>query len=237
MNLLQLFLNNQKAPKALRISASANEASIYLYDVIGGDWFGGIKAADAVRELAALQVDTIHLRINSPGGDVFEARAIVTALRQHSAKVIAHIDGLAASAASFIALAADEVEIAPGAFVMIHNGWTLAMGDKAAMAKAGDLLTKFDEGLIAEYAQETGNEPEQVRAWMEAETWFEAEEAIQHGFADRLMETGPSARNTWNLTAYSNTPASLARAPAPEALNVDREALERRLALLERIAP
>src|SRR5699024_9441941 len=129
-NFLQLLRDNEAKPSAFEVKAAFNAATIYVYDVIGG-FFGGVDAEDFAREVAALDVDTIHLRINSPGGDVFDARAMQTALRGHRAHVIAHIDGLAASAASGIAMAADEIEIAEGGFLMIHNAWTLAMGNQA----------------------------------------------------------------------------------------------------------
>lgn len=238
MNLLQLMLNNRAKPRQFRVEAQGTEASVYVYDVIG-DWYEGTMAKEFVKELTALDADVIHLHINSPGGDVFEARAIATAIRAHPAKVVAHIDGLAASAASFIALAADEVEIAPGAFVMIHNGWTLAIGDKSVMTETANLLAKFDENLSQEYANETGQDLEQIKAWQDAETWFTAEEAIANGFADRLMETPSKAQNMWNLSAYSKAPKALTE-PEPKHepdLSELRAANERRLKLLEVIAP
>ena len=139
---MQLFLDNVTAPRSARIEQAGREATVYIYDVIGGDW-GGVGARDFVPQLVALDVDTIHLRINSPGGDVFEGRTIATALAQHPAKVIAHIDGQAASAATYVALAADEVEIAEGGFFMIHNAWTIAIGARVTVSMLADTIGRF----------------------------------------------------------------------------------------------
>src|SRR5690606_10741716 len=91
-------------PRHYRCQTTANETTLWLYDVIGADAWGGVSAAQFVQDLAAIETPVIHLRINSPGGDVFDARAIATALREHPARIIAHIDGIAASAASYVAL-------------------------------------------------------------------------------------------------------------------------------------
>ena len=237
-NLIQLFQNNAGAPRRSRIENTANdEATVYLYDIIGG-WWGGVDAQTFVKDLNALTTNTIHLRINSPGGDVFEGRAIATALRAHKAKVVAHIDGVAASAASFIAMAADEIEIAQGAFVMIHNGWTFAMGNRNDLRDAANMLEKFDESIVTDYHQRTGNDKDKIRAWLDAETWFSSEEAVQHKFADRLMDDPPKADNAWNLSAYNNAPKALTEPPTPSPEpSIDRAHMERRVSLLERIAP
>ena len=236
-NLIQLFLNNAQKPRNHRIVNGEGEATVYLYDVIGDDWYGGVSAKQFVQDIAALDVGTIHLRINSPGGDVFEARSMATALRQHKAKVIAHIDGLAASAASFIAMAADEIEIAQGAFIMIHNGWTLAMGDKHVMSSTAALLDKFDESIINDYAARTGKDADQIRAWLDEETWFVDQEAIDNGFADRIAAESAKAENSWNLSAYNKAPKALTEKPAEPEPVFDRAALNRKLTLLEQISP
>lgn len=235
MKLMQLFLDNVTAPRSARIEQAGREATVYIYDVIGGDW-GGVGARDFVPQLVALDVDTIHLRINSPGGDVFEGRTIATALAQHPAKVIAHIDGQAASAATYVALAADEVEIAEGGFFMIHNAWTIAIGNADEFIATADLLRKVDASIVADYQRKTGKSPEELSAMMAATTWFTAEEAVENGFVDRIAEGTKAARNQWNLAAYGNAPAALTDQPEPE-YTYDRAALERRLSLLETIAP
>lgn len=241
MNLIQLFLKNQAKPRNFRTVRNAGETpTIYLYDIIGSDWFGGVSAQDFAAELNSLRDEAVvHLRINSPGGDVFEARAMATALQQFSGKVIAFIDGVAASAATWVALATDEVNIADGAFFMVHNSWTLAYGDKSVMLDTASLLEKIDNTIVADYVRATGKTADEIRAWMDAETWFTAQESVDNGFADALIETKSKADNVWDLSAYKNAPKAQ-QAPQPKIdnteINEHRAALERRIAMLERIA-
>lgn len=234
--LLQLARDNASASKPIRAETGGSEATIYLHGVIGGYW-GDIDATEFAKALAGITAETIHLRINSPGGDVFDARAMMTAIRQHPAKVVGHVDGLAASAATDICMACDEVEITKGAFFMIHNAWTLALGNKSDLRETADLLEKVDDAIVDDYTNRTGKTAEQVTAWMDAETWFTADEAVDNGFADRVIEASGKASNAWNLAAYANAPKALAAKPKPEAddqrVTAHRAHLERRLSLLE----
>lgn len=177
----------------------------------------------------------IHLRINSPGGDVFDARAIATAIAQHPSKVVAHVDGVAASAATYIAVAAAEVEMAQGAFFMVHRAWTLAMGNSGDMREAADLLDKIDGTLVRDYARKTGKPVAEIEAWMEAETWFGADEALEAGFVDRVAEADSKAAAAWDLGAYRNAPAALtkAAAEAEDVRQYDRDAVLRRLSIAQ----
>lgn len=215
--LLKLMALNKGVERRFEVKADAQngEVTIYLYDMIVGDdltaeWYGGVSAVAFIRELKAITAPVIHLRINSPGGDVFAARVMEQAIREHASKVIAHIDGYAASAASYLALACDEVVMAKGGFFMIHKAWTIAAGNEHDFTSTATLLGKIDESLVTSYADETGQKPEQLREWMAAETWFNAEESIQYGFADSIAEAAPKACATWNLSAYE-------KAPKPEA--------------------
>jgi ATP-dependent Clp protease protease subunit len=126
------------------------------------------------------------------------------ALRDHKAKIIVHIDGLAASAATFIAMAGDEIIMSKGALFMIHNAWTGLWGNAEDLRKEADLLDKIDATLVDTYAERSGKDKEAVAEWMTAETWFTAAEAVEHGFADRVAET--EAKASWNLSAYENAP-------------------------------
>lgn len=231
-HLLKLLADN-RGRGFVRAENGADEATVYLYDaIVSDDYWGGVSAIGFIKELIAIDAPVIHLRINSPGGDVFAARAIEQAIREHPAHVIAHIDGYAASAASYIALAADEVQIAPGGFFMIHKAWTLAFGNADDLMDTAALLEKIDESLVNTYANATGQDHEQIREWMRAETWFTAEEAMQHGFADQIAEASPKAKTEWNLAAYANAPRQQAApepAPQPQTCNTDH--LRRRLAL------
>lgn len=215
--LLKLMALNKGVERRFEIKADAQngEVTIYLYDMIVADdltaeWYGGVSAVAFIRELKGITAPVIHLRINSPGGDVFAARVMEQAIREHASKVIAHIDGYAASAASYLALACDEVVIAKGGFFMIHKAWTIAAGNENDFISTATLLGKIDESLVTSYADETGQKPEQLREWMAAETWFNADESIQYGFADSIAEAAPKASATWNLSAYE-------KAPKPEA--------------------
>lgn len=232
--LLQLFLDNQARPKDFRATHNEGRGEIYLYDAIG-DWFG-ISAEAFNREIRAMEgdIDELHLYINSPGGDVFEARAMATALSQLKVKTFSHIEGLAASAATFLPMVTDEVEMSEGGFFMIHEAWTLTMGNKRDHLQQVDLLTKVDDSILDAYAKRTGSEREQLVAWLEAETWFTASEAKENGFIDSILETDRrQAAAQWNLAAYHNTPSALTQGPPPEQL-YDRAQAERRLALIER---
>lgn len=233
--LLQLARNNAKASKPLRAETGEDSATIYLHGVIGG-WWGDIDETMFAQAMAAIDASTIHLRIDSPGGDVFAARAMMTAIAQHKAKVIAHVDGLAASAATGLCMACDEVEISQGAGFMIHNAWTIAIGNKADMRKTGDLLGKIDADLTNDYARRTGKDESAITAWMDEETWFTADEAVEHGFADRKVEVvDKRKKNQWDLSAYQNAPKPEKDEVADEEVAAYRNSLERRFALLERV--
>lgn len=235
--LMQLFADNRDKPRQFRAEQGDNGTTIYLYDAIGS--YFGISAEEFVRTLNDIQDDTIHLRINSPGGDVFEARAIQTALRQHSANVIAHIDGLAASAATGVSLGANQVEMAEGAFYMIHKAWTLGIGNANDFEELAAMLHKVDGSIARDYERKTGATSEQIVDWMDAETWFTADEAKDNGFIDSVY-TGEDVDNHWDLSAYSNTPENLARAPAndpeTESAREHRNKLLRRVDMLDAIA-
>lgn len=212
--LLNLVTTNQQKPRKFEAKAGTDEATVYVYDVI--DEYFGVGARQFAEALGQINAKTIHLRINSPGGDVFAARAMATIVAQHPAKVIAHVDGLAASAASYLALAADEVEIADGAFFMIHKAWTLAMGNADDLKTTAALLEQIDAELVADYVRQTGATEDKVRGWMADETWFNADESVEAGFADRKAETKAKNQSSWDLSAYERAPAALAVPAEPE---------------------
>jgi len=236
--LLQLLATNASADAAPAIRAEAG--AVYVYDVIDRDW--GASAAALVQALGTMKGQPVALHINSPGGDVFEARAMVAAIRAHDAPVTTYIDGLAASAATYLALAGDKVHITDGGLFMVHNSWTLAWGNKHEMHTTADLLDKIDGTIAADYARKTGASTEQIAAWMDAETWFTAEEAKAAGFVDEISGAAPDtskAASRWNLSAYANAPkpATPPAAPDPAELAAQAERQHRlnrsRLALLD----
>jgi ATP-dependent protease ClpP protease subunit len=170
-------------------------ATLRIYDPIdswGGDW--GISAKEFVNALDAIgDVGEIQLQINSPGGEVFEALAIMNVLRAHPARVVARVDGLAASAASFIAASADELVMQPNSELMIHDGWGICVGNAADMHQTGDLLDHLSDNIASVYAEKSGGKVEDWRQLMLAETWFSADEAVTSGLADRIYRAGDTA--------------------------------------------
>lgn len=236
--LLNLAQDNRGKGSGLRAEASGDTTTLYVYDVIDGFW--GVSAADFSRELAAITTPNILLRINSPGGDVFEARAMMTAIGDHPANVVARIDGLAASAATALTLACDSVEMADGAFYMIHQAWTFAMGNADDMTATAALLSKIDDVLVAGYAKKSGKKSDEVLALMKAETWFTAQEAVDAGFADKVSEAGDKAKaaaqnaRTFNLAAFGNAPKALTDAERIDEASRIRSLV--RLGLYERTA-
>lgn len=168
--------------------AKANAAAeIYIYEDVGESWWGGVTASQFAADLKALgDVRTIDLRINSYGGDVFDGVAIYRQLVDHAARVVAHIDGIAASIASVIAMAGDEIRISETGFVMIHNAAGACFGMADDMRKVADLLDTVSGAIADVYAARTGNARDQVLGWMDAETWFTGPDALANKFADQM---------------------------------------------------
>jgi ATP-dependent Clp endopeptidase proteolytic subunit ClpP len=177
-------------------STENGSAEISLFDEIG---FGGTSAKEFIAELKKLSGQHIHLRINSVGGSVVEGTAIYNALRRHKGGLTVHVEALAASMASVVAMAGEEVAISDNALLMIHNPWSMSMGDADDLRKEADILDKLKATLVNAYKRKTGMDSEQIAALMDDETWLGAEEAVAMGFAD-YVEDGLEA-------AASITPA------------------------------
>ena len=159
-----------------------SSAEISIYDAIGGH---DVNAKQFVDELKEITAETINLRINSPGGSVIDGNAMFNALQRHPAKVVTHIDGLAASMASVIAMAGDEVHMADNALLMIHNPWTMSIGDADELRADADLLDKMSASIVSAYGR-SQYEPEQIKDLMNKETWLSAQEAFDAGFIDHI---------------------------------------------------
>lgn len=215
------FRRRAEARPYFRMEGKADTADIYIYDVIGGDWFGEGTTAKSFRdELKALgDVKTLNIFVNSPGGDVFDGVAIFNQLARHKARKIVHIDGLAASIASVIAMAGDEIVIAGNGMIMIHRAWALALGNAGDMRKAADSLDKVDQTILGTYVTRTDGDEAEIMAMMEAETWMTADEAVEMGFADRKSEpVEMAALAKFDLSNFRRAPADLvkpAAAPPP----------------------
>ncbi len=159
------------------------EAEVLIYDFIGT---GGVSADDFAQELSNIKASKITLRVNSEGGSVFDGIAIFNAIRRHRATVTAFVDGLAASAASFLIMAASEVVMSPHSQMIIHDAHGVCLGPAEEMRKLGEELDMASDNIAAIYARKTGGTVEEWRALMRVETWFTDKSAVEAGLADRV---------------------------------------------------
>lgn len=211
--LLNLIKLNQAATKRFEVVNNGDIPELYVYDVIDS-WFG-VSAESLVKELNNIDSPEIVLRINSPGGDAFDGRAIASAIKAHKSRIVAKIDGLCASAATTIANACDEVQISGGAMYMIHNAWTVAMGNKSDFLELAEFLEKIDSNIAKDYAKRANLDVEKISEMMDAETWMTAEEAKEHGFVDVVVDDSP-VNNGFNLSVYDNAPEIKEQPPEPK---------------------
>lgn len=201
------------------------EAEISIYDDIGA-W--GVTAKDFITDLKAIHTEVIRLEISSLGGSVFDALAMFNALRAHPAKIHAKVMGVAASAASYVLMAADTIEMPENAFLMVHNPLSDAFGNAEALRDMAEVLDKFGNALIGTYVARSGQPEEKVRELLDAETWLSATEAKALGFIDQItaslkvtacfeQERVPEAvRAVFQAAAAPAPEASPATAPPPE---------------------
>jgi ATP-dependent protease ClpP protease subunit len=190
-------------------------AAIYIYDEIG---YWGVTASDFVAALNQVNASQIELHLNSPGGDVFDGIAIYQALVEHPANVVVKIDSLAASAASFIAMAGNEIEIGPFAQVMIHDAHGLCIGNASDMDKMSERLSDVSNTIAAVYEARTGTPATTWREAMLEETWYGAAAAVEAGLADRIgraqgdttqEDTEAAVAASWDLSIFRHTPKNL----------------------------
>jgi ATP-dependent protease ClpP protease subunit len=173
----------------VRLAGDDGDASISILDPIGADWFGeGVTVKRIAAALRSIGDRDVSVLINSPGGDYFEGLAIYNALREHKGAVNVKILGLAASAASVIAMAGDTVQIARAGFLMIHNAWAIAAGDRHAMREVADWLEPFDAAAVDIYAARTGLDRADLAAMLDRETWIGGQAAVDQGFAEELLD-------------------------------------------------
>jgi len=198
-------------------------AAIYIYDEIG---YWGVTASDFVAALNQVNASQIELHLNSPGGDVFDGIAIYQALVSHPANVVVKIDSLAASAASFIAMSGNEIEIGPFGQIMIHDAFGLARGNAADMRKMADELDMISDTIASVYAARTGTPANTWREAMLEETWYGAAAAVEAGLADRIgpaqgdttqEDTEAAVAASWDLSIFRHTPPGLLPKKGPQA--------------------
>ncbi|MDD9922974.1 MAG: Clp protease ClpP [Boseongicola sp.] len=193
--------------------AEEGVAELVIYDEIGAY---GVPAKAFIEELKGLgDVSELTLRINSPGGSVFDGIAIYNALKRHPAQVTVTVDGLAASIASVILCAGDEVVMPKNALIMVHDPSAVVMGNASDMRSMADALDKMRDGLVSAYQDKTGRDQPDITAWMAEEAWFDANEALEAGFADRIEEPIAMAA-TFDLSGFTRVPPALASLPSKE---------------------
>ena len=182
-------------------AAGDGDNIVKMFDVIGEDFWtgGGITAKKVSAQLRAIGDRPVEVQINSPGGDMFEGIAIYNVLREHSQDITVKVMGMAASAASIIAMAGDRIEIGAASFMMIHNCWVLAIGNRHDMAETAEWLEPFDSAMRDVYAARTGQAADDIAKWMDAETFMSGSQSIERGFADDLLpsdqlSTDPDAK-------------------------------------------
>jgi ATP-dependent Clp protease, protease subunit len=202
------------------IRARASGAEIAIYDEIGAY---GVSAKGFLAELGALPDGTpIDLRLNSPGGSVFDAVAIHNALKRHEGPVTVWIDGIAASAASYVAMAGDEIVMPENSFLMIHDPAGLVMGTAEDMRAMAEALDKVKGSLLAGYAAKSGRAAEEIAVLMAAETWLDAKDALELGLADRVAEPVRIAA-AFDIGRFRNAPPALVEAVEAEPAEDDAE--------------
>jgi len=199
-------------------------ADISIHDEIG---LWGISASAFMRDLRGMgELDEINLSIHSPGGDVLDGWAIYNALKNSKAKITARVEGLAASMASIILQAADVREVYENSYVMVHNPWGLAIGDAEEMRDTADLLEKMQNGLVGAYASRTGGDEKEIREMMDSETWMDGNEAVERGFADKVIGKVAMSARAFDNRKFKMTPPSLQAnsETAPEVAPVEKTA-------------
>lgn len=192
------------------------EAEVFVYGDIGG-WSDCVSAEAFAKDLAGIEAETINVRLNSGGGSVFEGIAIYNALAKHNAKVVVHIEGIAASIASVIAMAGDHIVIHEGSRMMIHKPWSFAGGDAMAMRKQADILDALESDIVDIYQARTENGRGELAQWMADETWLSARDAVDKGFSDEMCPAKVKPKNaaTAMMSLYRHTPQDVLDDPAP----------------------
>ncbi|ELQ6123733.1 Clp protease ClpP [Cronobacter dublinensis] len=198
-------------------AARDGDNSISIFDVIGADYWGeGVTASRIAGALRSLNGEDVTVNINSPGGDMFEGLAIYNLLREYDGKVTVKVLGLAASAASIIAMAGDEVQIGRGAFLMIHNCWVYAMGNRHDLAQIATDMAPFDKAMSDIYQARSGLDAATVDKMMDGETYIGGSEAVEKGFADSLLSADEIADDDESpVAALRKLDALLAKANTP----------------------
>ena len=211
-------------PEWYKIEASANDqAEILVYDVIGWPYN---DAGDLVRYVNSLGDKDILVRLNTPGGDVFDGMAIFNSLANHKGKVTIRIEALAASMGSVLAMAGKEIQAYSNTMMMIHDPWIYTAGNQYELREMADLLEKISGNMLDVYAGRSKIGKREMKEIMKAETWYTAKEAKEKGFIDTILETGKAAKAQFDLTMYTNAPDGIC---SIEGRDLDEREIERAL--------
>jgi len=210
-------------------AAAEGDDTITIFDVIGEDWWtgGGFTAKRAAASLRSIGDKPVRVQINSPGGDLMEGIAIYNLLRAHKAKVTVEVLGWAASSASIIAMAGDEIVMGLGTFMMVHNCWGAVLGNRHDLREGADLFESFDSAITDIYEARTGGARDEIVKLVDGETVMEPAKALKHGFADRVDNSlGTDVPDSTHavdqaLVARRRTEAALARAGYTRAQRTD----------------
>jgi ATP-dependent protease ClpP protease subunit len=180
----------------VRAAADSADNSISIYDAIGESWDGaGVTAKRISAALRAIGERDVVVNVNSPGGDFFQGVAIYNLLREHKGKVTVRVLGLAASAASIIAMAGDDIQMGEGSFMMVHNAWAVAIGNRHDLTDSAALLGTFDAAMAKLYAGRTGISESEAAAMLDQETWLSADKAVRDGFATGVLDSAELAQD------------------------------------------
>lgn len=187
------------------VAEEEQDRSISIYDAIGYDyWTGeGVTARRVASALRTLGAGPVTVNVNSPGGDMFEGLAIYNLLREHKGGVTVKVLGIAASAASIIAMAGDTVQIARAAFFMVHNSWVIAAGNRNDLRETADWLEPFDAAMADIYVARTGADAKAIAKLMDAESWIGGSAAIEQGFADELLPSDQVGQGNAKAQAHA----------------------------------
>lgn len=204
------------------MQAQGDSAEILIYEEIGASfWGGGVDPKQFALDLKAMgDIKILNVRLNSPGGDVFDGVTIYNQLVNHSATVNVYVDGLAASAASLVAMAGDTIYMADNAMMMIHNAWGAIAGDSNDLRTFADTLQKVSETMCGTYAKRSGMKAADVQKYMDKTTWFNAQECVDEGLADEIAQptdANASAKVIFDLSHFKNVPKGIVQQPAASA--------------------
>lgn len=169
-------------------SFDADSGEIWIYDEIGPSWWGLIDAKSVIDALGQMKGKHVTARLNTPGGSVDEGVAIYNALKSHKGGVTTIVDSLAASMGSYIAQAGERRLVASNAAYMIHDPWTIGVGNATELRKTADVLDKYRDRLVPDYAARSGKSIDEIRSLMNDETWYAGQEIVDAGFADELID-------------------------------------------------